>query len=272
MGQRAMPPHLEDIEMTGLVHKSNGAAALRVEPSPRRVRGRFAGEWVIDSPRALLMFETAHLPVYYFPLADVRDDLLEPSDRRTTCPLKGEAGYLSIRVGDRIAPDAAWRYEHPIEGCPDIGEHLAFYWKALDSWWEEDDQVFVHARDPYKRVDVQRSSRHVRIELDGQTVADSTRPLLLFETGLPTRYYIPRADVRLDLLRPSETRTSCPYKGDASYFSVDAGAGPHEDLAWTYKAPIPECPKIEQAICFHDEHADVYVDGTLLERPTTPWS
>ena len=272
MTSRDMPRALEEVDMPGIARPFHGSEEVRVEPSPRRVRGVFSKERVVDSARALLLFESGHLPVYYFPVEDVRSDLLEPSERRTTCPRKGEASYLSLRVGERQVPDAAWRYEQPVEGCPDISRHMAFYWHAMDSWWEEDEEVFVHPRDPYKRVDVLRSSRHVRVDVGGETVADSRRPLLLLETGLPTRYYLPRADVRLELLEPSATRTSCPYKGTASWFSVTAGGSVHEDLAWSYPTPIPECPKIEQAICFFNEHVDLYVDGELQERPRTHWS
>ncbi|HEX2103088.1 MAG TPA: DUF427 domain-containing protein, partial [Solirubrobacteraceae bacterium] len=213
-----------------------------------------------------------HLPVYYFPLEDVRQDLVAPSAKRTSCPRKGEASYLSVKVGDRVAEKAAWRYPEPIAECPDISGHVAFSWDALDSWWEEDDQVFRHARDPYHRVDVLRSSRHVRVELDGETVADTRRPLLLVETGLPPRWYIPRADVRFELLAPTETATVCPYKGQASYFSARIGATEHRNIAWSYVTPIPECPKIEQALCFFNERVDLAVDGERQERPRTHWS
>jgi uncharacterized protein (DUF427 family) len=245
---------------------------VRVEPTPKRVRGMLGGETVVDSRRTLILFEDGHLPVYYFPLADVREDLLEPSARHTTCPRKGEASYSSIRVGERVAENAVWRYPDPIEACPDISGHVAFYWDALDSWWEEDDEVFRHARDPYHRVDVLRSSRHVRVALDGETVADTRRPLLLVETGLPPRWYIPRADVRWDLLRPTDTTSACPYKGRASYFSAQIGDAEHRNIAWSYETPIPECPRIKQAICFFNERVDLTVDGEAQERPETHWS
>jgi uncharacterized protein (DUF427 family) len=262
---------LEDQHMTVVARPPTGAV-VRVEPTVKRVRAMLGRETVVDSRRALILFEQGHLPVYYFPLEDVREDLLEPSDKHTTCPRKGEASYHSIRAGDRGATDAVWRYPDPIEDCPDISGHVAFYWDAMDSWWEEDDQVFRHARDPYHRVDVLRSSRHVRVELDGRLVAETHRPLLLLETGLPPRWYIPRADVRLDLMRPTDTTTTCPYKGDASYFTAVLGGTEHRNIAWTYVTPIPECTKIEQAICFFNERVDLTVDGERQERPDTHWS
>jgi uncharacterized protein (DUF427 family) len=267
-----MSQALEDRHIPDVARPAQGGPTVRVEPYRRRIRGRIGAETIVDTRTPLLLLEDGHLPVYYLPVEDVRADLLEPSDRRTTCPRKGEATYQTIHVGDRVVPNAVWRYEHPIEGCPDISGHVAFYWNALDSWWEEDDQVFVHARDPYKRVDVLRSSRHVRVELDGELLAESHRPLLLFETGLPTRYYLPPSDVRLELMEASRTRTSCPYKGTASYLSPRVGGELRADLAWTYDRPIPECSKIEQAVCFFNERVDLTVDGELQERPVTAWS
>jgi uncharacterized protein (DUF427 family) len=266
-----MAQAIEDTHMALLARPSSDAV-VRVEPTPKRVRAMLGGETVVDSRRALILFEQGHLPVYYFPLEDVRADLLEPSGKHTTCPRKGDASYWSVRARDRVAQDAVWRYPEPIEGCPDISGHVAFYWHAMDSWWEEDDEVFKHPRDPYHRVDVLRSSRHVRVELDGVVVAETERPLLLLETSLPPRWYIPRADVRFDLLRPTDTTTTCPYKGNASYFTAVVGDSEHDDIAWSYVTPIPECPKIEQAICFFNERVDLTVDGELQERPETPWS
>jgi uncharacterized protein (DUF427 family) len=262
--------NVEDIHME-VVARPPTDRVVFVEPTIKRVRAMFAGETVADSRRVLMLFEKGHLPVYYFPLDDVNQDLLEASEHRTACPRKGEASYMSVRAGDAVAENAAWRYPEPIEDCPDISNHVAFYWNKMDSWWEEDDQVFKHARDPYHRVDVLRSSRHVTVGIDGEVVAETTRPLLLLETGLPPRWYVPRADVRLDLLTPTDTTSTCPYKGMASYFTVRVDGTEHEDVAWSYVAPWPECPKIEQAICFFNERVDMTVDGEDQERPRTHW-
>jgi len=246
--------------------------AVRTEQWPRRVRGYVDGQPVVDSTRALMLFEDGHLPVWYFPPDDVRADLLEPSDKHTQCPRKGTASYWDVRVGDRVVENAVWSYPEPIVGREDIAGYMAFYFGKLDTWFEEDDEVFVHPRSPYHRVDVLNSSRHVRIEVDGETVAETSRPRLLFETGLPMRCYIPRADVRTDVLEPSDTHTQCPYKGIASYFSVRTGDRLHEDLVWMYPFPIPECPKIEGLVAFFDERVDVWIDGELQVRPESPWS
>ena len=165
-----------------------------------------------------------------------------------------------------------WGYDEPLDSIPEIEGHRAFYWARMDHWYEEDDEVCVHPRDPFNRVDVMSSSRHVRIEVEGTTVAESTRPWLLFETGLPTRYYLPKADVHMELLRPSDKETACPYKGRAAYYSVVLGDRVVPDLAWTYTFPIPEQPKIAGLIAFFDERVDVWVDGVHQERPVSAWS
>jgi len=263
---------LEDKSMP-VLDRPYQAADVRVEPTDRRVRAVLGGETVVDTRRALILFEKQHLPVYYLPIEDVREELLERSDRRTTCPRKGEATWYTVRAGERVAQDAVWRYEQPIESCPDISRYAAFYWDRVDAWFEEDDQVYVHPRDPYHRVDVLHSSRHVQVVVGGEVVGESRRPRLLFETGLPTRHYLPKLDVRLELMTPSPTTTRCPYKGEARYWSIDAGGVHHDDIAWSYPAPIPECSKIEDLVCFFDEHVDaVIVDGVTQPRPRTPWS
>jgi uncharacterized protein (DUF427 family) len=143
----------------------------------------------------------------------------------------------------------------------------------LDKWMEEEEQLFVHARDPYKRVDALPSSRHVRVVIDGQTVAETRRHHLLFETNHPVRYYIPQGDVRMDLLIPSDTQSRCPYKGPASYWSVNLGNETVKDLVWGYMDTIPECPKIKGLVCFfHERGCDIYVDGELVPAPNTKWA
>jgi uncharacterized protein (DUF427 family) len=245
---------------------------FRLEPSPRWVRAVLNGATVADSRRVKLLWESSRLPVYCFPREDVRMDLMQRSGERDD-PLKGPTALWNVQVGDRVAKDAAWTAEQPHEGSPDLAGYVVLSWKDMDTWYEEDDEVYVHPRDPYHRVDVLHSSRHVRVEVLGETVADSHRPSLLFETGLPTRYYLPRQDVRMDVLVPSSTMTQCPYKGRATYFGVRVGSRLARDLVWTYQFPIPECSKIENLLCFYDERVDaVHVDGELMPKPESPWS
>lgn len=245
---------------------------ISAEVSPRWVRVKLAGETIADSRRTVLFRESRILPIYYFPRADVRTDLLAPSALRTEDELKGEAVFSHVVVGDRRAEDAAWSYGGPLAEFPDVADHVAFVWSKMDNWYEEDEEVFVHPRDPYKRVDVMPSSRHIQILMDGVAVADSRNPRILFETGHPVRYYLPKADVRMDLLEPSDRHTRCPYKGLASYWSVKLGDNVYSDYIWTYPDPIPECPKIKDLLCFFNERVDVVVDGEPQPRPRTRWS
>jgi uncharacterized protein (DUF427 family) len=263
---------LEDQHLPGKRNAPIGGDVVRTEPYRRRVRGVVGHTTVVDTTESLMLFEAGHLPVLYFPSDAVPAELLRRSDKHTTCPRKGEASYWDLVVGDRVVPDAVWAYEEPIDGREDIKGYLAFYWRKLDHWYEEDDEVFVHVRDPYHRVDVLNSSRNVRVERDGVVLAESDRPRFLFETSLPTRTYLPLADVNQDLLEASDTTTQCPYKRVASYYSIRVGDELVPDLAWTYRYPIPELPKVEGLVAFYDEHVDVYVDGVLQTRPETPWS
>jgi uncharacterized protein (DUF427 family) len=249
-----------------------GTHAIHVEPSPRRVRATFKGATIADSKHALLLRETRHAPVYYFPSADVDMRLLTPTELHTRCPWKGEASYWTIRVGERESKDAVWSYPEPLPEREGIRGYLAFYWGRMDHWYEEDEEVFVHPRDPYHRVDSVRSSRHVRVALGDQTLAESDRPFLLFETGLPTRYYLPREDVKLESLESTKTSTQCPYKGTASNYWRLRGDAEGRDLAWSYPEPIAESAKIAGKVAFFNERVDVWVDGELEERPQTVWS
>jgi uncharacterized protein (DUF427 family) len=247
-------------------------SVLYFDPVPYRLRGFFASEAVFDTLGAKLLYETGHLPVYYVPEEDLRHDLLEPSDKHTRCPHKGEASYRSLHLGDRFEPDAVWAYREPIPPAVFLAGHAAFYWGKLDEWLVEDEQVFGHPRDPYHRIDTFRSSRRVRVSIDGETVADSTKAVALFEAGLPARFYLPAEDVRTELLEPSEKKTRCPYKGLATYWHVRAGDTLHEDLAWTYAEPDRDGGGIRGLICFFNERVDLEVDGKAQERPVTQWS
>jgi uncharacterized protein (DUF427 family) len=266
-----MAKALEDRVLTQIDDRRPLKSDIQFEPSQRRVRVMFGGLTIADSRSVMLMIEKQRLAVYYFPAKDVRVELLTPAGYTSKHEGKGEATFYSVKVGDRVAEKAAWRYLQPER--EDVKDYVAFYWDKMDAWFEEDDEVFVHPRDPYHRVDVMNSSRHIKVVVGGEVVAETTRPRLLFETGLPVRYYIPKVDVRLDLLTPTNTSTRCPYKGKASYWSVNVNGKEFKDIVWGYPAPIPECPKIENLLCFYDEKVDaVYVDDELQKRPITPWS
>ncbi len=243
--------------------------SVRVEPGRKRVRAFLNGELVADTRRPFLVWELPYYPTYYLPAADVRASLL-PAGETKHSPSRGDGELLHVKVATATAERAALRYPRsPLEQLRDL---VRLDWNAMSEWFEEDEPVYTHPRDPYSRVDILASSRHVRVEVDGVTVAESRQPRILFETGLPPRHYIPLTDVRMDLLLPSETVTHCPYKGTANYWSVDAGRGAVSDLIWMYRIPLPESQKVAGLACFYDEKVDVYLDGELQQRPVTHFS
>ncbi len=215
----------------------------RIEPAPRRVRGFLGSHLVFDTTSARYVWEVPYYPQYYIPIADVHTDVLR--DR-----LKG------TRVFD--------------EG--DLAGLVRFRWDAL-SWFEEDEPIYGHPRNPYVRVDALRSHRHVSVALDGVALADTRSPVMLFETGLPTRYYIDRTDVAFEHLEPSTTQTLCPYKGVTSgYWSVRIADALEADLAWTYETPLPAVAPIANMVAFYNEKVDITLDGVQLARPSTHFS
>jgi len=242
---------------------------LRHEPTERRVRAELGGETLVDSTRAMLVWEPRRIiPSFAVPAADVQAEMapspaanghvagvLHPGIPFEVHSADGEPVSIGERAGAgfRIADE-------------DLDGYVVLDFNAFDAWYEEDERIAGHPRDPFHRVDVRRTSRPVRIEVDGDVVAESTRARLLFETSLPTRFYLPREDVRFDL-RPSSRRTYCPYKGEASYWSVDAGGRHRRDLGWSYERPLPDAAVIAGLVAFWDERVDVFLDGARRERP-----
>jgi uncharacterized protein (DUF427 family) len=240
---------------------------LYFEDNPRRIRVIFAKKVVVDSTRVKLLHESGRLPVYYFPPDDVRQELLEPSERTDQSQPKGTARFWSVRVGDRVAADAAWSWSAPL-----LEGHVALDWSSMDEWFAEDDQLFGHPRDPYSRIDVHKSTRHVRIIRDGVVLADTRRSRILFETGLPPRYYIPAEDIRTEFLVPSSKKTRCAYKGSASHWSVRIGDREVADLVWAYPEPQHDAEPVRDLLCFYQERVELELDGEAQTRPQTEWS
>ena len=230
---------------------------VRVERGAKRIRAYIAGELIADTTRPLLVWEKPAYPTYYSPLADVREELLAPDGGVTHSPSRGDGRTFTVEAGGEARPGAAVRYDQ--SAFEDLREAIRFDWQAIDAWFEEDERVFTHPRDPYTRIDILQSSRHVRIEYAGVTIAETDKPTLLFETGLPVRYYLPQTHVRMDLLEASDRVSHCPYKGDAGHWSLRDGS--EADLAWSYQAPLPESQKIAGLISFYGAKVDVYVDG-----------
>jgi uncharacterized protein (DUF427 family) len=245
-------------------------ARLRTEQGAKRVRAYVDGVAIFDTVRPLLVWEIPYYPAYYVPVEDVRTDLLVPTERIEHSPSRGDARYFTVKAGSEERVDAAWRYvDSPIE---ELRDHLRFEWGAMDGWFEEDEEVYVHPRDPHSRVDILASSRSVRVELDGVVLAESTHARVLHETGLPPRWYLPKVDVHMELLVKTDSATHCPYKGQAEYWSARIGDRVEDDLAWSYRSPLPESQKVAGMIAFYNERVDLVVDGVRQERPTTVFS
>ena len=229
---------------------------LRVESSGRWVRGFVGKTAVIDSKHVHVVYGVRRSATYFFPTSDVRMDLLRQSKLD-----KGEQRW-SLTLDGRTIDDIAWTSPDNVE----LKDLIAFEWPKVERWYEEDDEVFVRPRDPYHRVDVMNSSRRIRVEIDGQVVAESEQPRLLFETGIRTRYYIPKVDVRMDLLEPTPTTTACPYKGNAVYWTARIGDKTYPDIVWSYPFPTLESAKIQNMLSFYNEKVDIYVDGELEKK------
>jgi uncharacterized protein (DUF427 family) len=238
---------------------------VKVEEGHKRVRAYLAGELVADTTKPLLVWEIPYFPAYYFPAESVVAELVA-TGRTEHSPSRGDAELFDVKVRRATAPAAAKRYvSSPIE---QLREAVRVEWDLMDEWMEEDEPVYTHPRDPYSRVDILASLRHIQVVVDGVTVADSRGSRALFETGLPVRWYLPYTDMRMDLLRSSQTVTHCPYKGAATYWSLEIEEGKiYEDLIWTYRTPLPESQKVAGFACFYNEKVDLYVDGVLQERP-----
>jgi uncharacterized protein (DUF427 family) len=250
------------------------ATVVRSERSHKRVRAYLGADLVADTKEPLLVWEHDKYPAYYIPAADVVAELI-PAGLTDRLPRLGKAELLHVKTPTATAENAARRF--PDAPAAQVRDAVRLEWSAMSEWLEEEEPVYVHPRDPYKRVDILASSRRVRVELDGVTVAESSQPRVLFETGLPPRYYLPLADLRMDLLRPSDRSSQCPYKGTAAYWSVDTSAAAeagrlHTDVVWIYRSPLPESQKIAGLACFFNERVDLHVDGELLPRPKTQFS
>ena len=235
---------------------------VQVEPGQRRVRGYVRGIPVFDTVRPLLVWESPHYPAYYIPVGDVRESALVPTGSTEHSPSRGDAELYNIRIGETEIPGAARMYlQSPLE---EIRQAVRFDWAAIDAWFEEDEQIFTHPRSPHTRVDILPSSRLVRVEADGVLLAESMHGRALFETGLPVRWYLPKVDVRMDLLTPTGTTSGCPYKGTAQYWSARVGDRVIEDAVWSYPTPLPESERIAGLVSFYPDKVQVSIDGVPL--------
>ena len=241
------------------------AHLLLLDPVDKRVRLVVDGTVVVDTRRARMLHESQLLPRWYVPADDVSPGLLEPTGTCTHCPFKGDASWWTLRVGDVELVDVAWAYPEPLEQAPDgLGDLVCLDFAATDAvgtWYEEDQPVVGHPRDPYHRVDTRESSDEVVVRVHGREVARTASPVKLFETGLPPRWYLPRGAVHPGVLRGSETSTRCPYKGSARYHGVAVDGRLVADAAWYYPDPLPEAGQVANMLCFLGDGVETLVDG-----------
>ncbi len=248
---------------------AESASRVRHERSAKRVRAYLGGHLVVDTDRPLLVWETSRYPAYYLPRADVVARL-EPTGETSLLRTGDHADGYDVVAGDRRAAASARIPAAPATAA--LEDHVRFTWSAMDAWFEEDEEVVAHPRDPYKRVDALRSTRRIIVELDGEVVGDTHAAVVLHETGLIPRHYLAPTDVRRDLLERSETVTHCPYKGTTRYYHLHLGGQRFDDIAWEYPTPLPESRPIAGRICFDDLRVDVTVDGQRRPRPTSPYA
>jgi uncharacterized protein (DUF427 family) len=222
---------------------------------PRRIRAVLAGQTIVDSERAMLLHESNIFPVVYIPTDDVDMKLLTATDRSTHCPFKGDASYWTVAAGGTVAENAVWGYETPIDSARWLRGYLAVEWDCMDRWFDEDDEIFGHIRDPYHRVDARPTSRRIQVRINGQLVADTSNAFVVSETGFANRHYIPAADVRTDQFTRSATTTHCPHKGDSVYWHHDESRT--GDVAWSYPVPLEEATRVAGHWSFDGANVEV---------------
>ncbi len=233
---------------------------LFAEPLRRRMRVQFGGEWIADSEDVVLLHESGRYPVAYFPLADVRPGVLEQENRTTRHGELGPTNWFTVTAGDKSSARAAWTFTGLPEHARLLAGRVAFAWRAMDAFYEEDERIVGHAADPYHRIDIRKTSRHLVIKDGDRIIADTGRPVVLYESGFAPRWYVPRADVDESALTPVDGRTFCPYKGLASYYDV----GEHKRAVWSYRDAWPEVRRISDLVSFEPDRIDVYLDGKKL--------
>lgn len=233
---------------------------LFAEPLRRRMRVRFGGQWLVDSEDAILLHEPGRYPVAYFSVDDVREGVLVPETRTTTHRDLGPTAWFSVHAGDAQAPRSAWQHTDLPDHAAVLRDRVAFAWRSMDAFYEEDERIVGHAADPYHRNDIRQTSRHLVVRAGDRVIAETHRPLALYESGFATRWYVPRDDIDQSALAPVEGQTFCPYKGLASYYDI----GQRERAAWSYLEAWPEVARVSGAVSFEPDIVDVYLDGKKI--------
>lgn len=233
---------------------------LYAEPLRRRMLVRFADQWVADSEDVVLLHEPGRYPVAYFPEQDIQAGILLAEDRTTQHPELGNVAWFTVGVADRKANHAAWRYTALPGYAAVLDGRVAFAWRGVDAFYEEDERIVGHAADAYHRIDIRSTSRHLVVRDGDRVVADTRRPLALYESGFAPRWYVPRDDIDESSLNAVEGQTFCPYKGLASYYDI----GDHTRSAWCYTNAWPEVERVSNLVSFEPDKIDVYLDDRQL--------
>ncbi|MGH3492195.1 MAG: DUF427 domain-containing protein [Sciscionella sp.] len=233
---------------------------LFAEPLRRRMRVQFDGEWIADSEDVLLLHEPGHYPVALFPRADIRPGVLVDENRTTRHRELGDTAWLTVTAGARSAARAAWQYTALPEHAAELRDRIGFAWRAMDAFYEEDERIVGHAADPYHRIDIRQTSRHLVVRDGNRVIADTARPVALYESGFAPRWYVPREDIDESALALTEDQTFCTYKGLAAYYDIGDGAG----AAWTYPQAWPEVARIANFVSFEPDKIEVYLDDRKL--------
>ena len=233
---------------------------LFAEPLRRRMRVRFGGEWIADSEDVVLLHESGRYPVAYFPLADIRPGVLDTENRTTRHGELGPTSWYTVTAGDKSTARAAWTFTGLPEHARLLKGRVAFAWRAMDAFYEEDERIVGHAADPYHRIDIRKTSRHLVVKDGDRVIADTSRPVVLYESGFAPRWYVPRTDVDESALTPVDGQTFCPYKGLADYYDI----GSCKRAAWGYPEAWPEVAAVSGWISFEPDLVDVRLDGGKL--------
>jgi uncharacterized protein (DUF427 family) len=236
---------------------------LFAEPLRRRMRVKLGGEWIADSEDVVLLHEPARYPVAYFPIGDIRPEALIDENRTTQNRDLGDTAWFTVAAGDGRAEHAAWRHVALPAHAEMLKDRVAFAWRLMDAFYEEDERIVGHAADPYHRIDIRQTSRHLAVKQDERVIADSKRPLVLFESGFAPRWYVPREDIDASAMTPAEGQTFCPYKGLASYYDI----GESRKAAWFYPEAWPEVARISNLVSFEADKVDVFLDGVKQAMP-----
>ncbi|KXT10102.1 hypothetical protein AC579_9698 [Pseudocercospora musae] len=269
---------MDDLRKVALKLGKDGP--VRTLQTPRLIQVLFNGRYIVKTTKSVFVWEHPFYPQLYIPASEIKSYFEARSEDLKLTPgqeIKGEddkviATQWTFTVSDKsVEKILAFATDLP-EPSKELSDLVKIDFASMDQWFEESTPIFVHPKDPFKRIDILQSTRHIRVSIAGQVVADTDSSMHLYETGLPCRYYLPLTRVDASVLRPSKTLTQCPYKGEAEYYSVEIDGKIYEDVIWYYNRPLLESARVEGLVCFYNEKVDIELDGEVLEKPISPFA